>query len=345
MKKLLALGLGFISCAAMAATNKISMVTYFPVPYVAYSQVNVGNQMDIGLTGSCDMTLGCPESAVTLNAAQVNLLGGRLNLDGGLGIKGDKLTLGSGNSNGKILFQNVRIQEGTTESVNTDNMTVNTELKLFDKTFPSCKDANSESNGQMQWASLKLKGASSNELYLACGGVASSSEPKADCSDKTYKLTHKSECCPETAYTDTACWVYTDPCENYIASTYKWSKQEDRSSVVAWNTGGGRKECRVDSNRVTCPDADSSGVNIPDEKNVAIYFAEKASSLSLCSDRVYEDQPCNNDRSCIKVSGSNNLNTLWASGAGAGSVSWNKYICELESCTQVPVYLPNGWSW
>ena len=206
MKKLLALGLGFISCAAMAATNKISMVTYFPVPYVAYSQVNVGNQMDIGLTGSCDMTLGCPESAVTLNAAQVNLLGGRLNLDGGLGIKGDKLTLGSGNNNGKILFQNVRIQEGTTESVNTDNMTVNTELKLFDKTFPSCKDANDKSNGQMQWASLKLKGASSNELYLACGGVASSSEPKADCSDKTYKLTHKSECCPLAAKTDSACY-------------------------------------------------------------------------------------------------------------------------------------------
>ncbi|MGN0016723.1 MAG: hypothetical protein ACI37O_05235, partial [Candidatus Avelusimicrobium sp.] len=50
-----------------------------------------------------------------------------------------------------------------------------TNLNLFGKTFPSCKSANSESGGQMQWTSLKLKGASSNELYLMCGNVGESS--------------------------------------------------------------------------------------------------------------------------------------------------------------------------
>ncbi|MGN0016159.1 MAG: hypothetical protein ACI37O_02325, partial [Candidatus Avelusimicrobium sp.] len=47
-------------------------------------------------------------------------------------------------------------------------------LNLFGKAFPSCKSANSESNGQMQWTSLKLKGASSNELYLMCGAAQGS---------------------------------------------------------------------------------------------------------------------------------------------------------------------------
>ncbi len=42
MKKLL-IGTFLLSAAAgFAASNKMSMVTYFPVPYVAYSQVNVG---------------------------------------------------------------------------------------------------------------------------------------------------------------------------------------------------------------------------------------------------------------------------------------------------------------
>ncbi|MDO5764355.1 MAG: hypothetical protein Q4P84_01470 [Elusimicrobiales bacterium] len=170
MKKLLTLCLGFLPCAALAATNKISMVTYFPVPYVAYSQVNTTEQMDIGLTSTCDMKLGCSEESATLNATRVNLKGGKLNLDGGLGIKGYSLNLGSGYGDGKISFQNVRIQTGNMESVNAADIKA-ANLNLFGKAFPSCKSANSESGGQMQWTSLKLKGASSSELYLACGAL------------------------------------------------------------------------------------------------------------------------------------------------------------------------------
>ncbi len=49
---------------AISAENKISMVTYFPVPYVAYSKINVGKQLDVGLTSSCEMNLGCARKAV-----------------------------------------------------------------------------------------------------------------------------------------------------------------------------------------------------------------------------------------------------------------------------------------
>ncbi len=151
------------------AKNKISMVTYFPVPYVAYSQVNATESMDIGLTTTCDMKLGCTESSTTLNVTnKVNLQSGRLDLNGGRGIKGEALTLGSGTNTGEISFQNVRINTGTMESVNATDTKADT-LNLFGKAFPSCKSANSTSNGQMRWASLKLKGSAKNELYLACG--------------------------------------------------------------------------------------------------------------------------------------------------------------------------------
>ena len=46
MKKLLFLGLSVLTAALPAgAENKIQMVTYFPVPYVAYSQINPTKQL------------------------------------------------------------------------------------------------------------------------------------------------------------------------------------------------------------------------------------------------------------------------------------------------------------
>ena len=149
MKRLFIFSLLFLSSAAYAK-NKISMVTYFPVPYVAYSQVNTTDQMDIGLTSTCDMKLGCSEESATLNATRVNLKGGKLNLDGGRGIKGGSLSLGNGSGEGRISFQNVRIQTGNMESVNAQDMKVSA-LELFGKTFPSCKEK--DSSGQMKWAS------------------------------------------------------------------------------------------------------------------------------------------------------------------------------------------------
>ena len=207
MKRFYLFVLLFLVSFPVLAKNKISMVTYFPVPYVAYSQVNTTEQMDIGLTSTCDMKLGCSETSATLNAARVNLNGGKLNLDGGRGIKGYTLSLGNGSGEGKISFQNVRIQTGTMESVNAGEIKA-ANLNLFGKAFPSCKSANSESNGQMQWASLKLKGAASNELYLVCGqGIESPETPQADCLNQAYKVAHKSECCLSAAQTDEVCYV------------------------------------------------------------------------------------------------------------------------------------------
>ncbi|MGN0024333.1 MAG: hypothetical protein ACI351_02750 [Candidatus Avelusimicrobium sp.] len=171
MKKLLTICLTLAPCALMAATNKISMVTYFPVPYVAYSHVNA-DQIDVGLTTSgCSMKLGCSESPQPpLKTSAVKVQSGKLELNGGLGILGNSITLGSGNTGtGHLSFSNVRIATGNMESVNADKMAVDT-LNLFGQLFPSCKEANSASNGQMSWQSLTLQGASNQELYLVCGG-------------------------------------------------------------------------------------------------------------------------------------------------------------------------------
>ncbi|MDO5765210.1 MAG: hypothetical protein Q4P84_05875, partial [Elusimicrobiales bacterium] len=89
---------------------------------------------------------------------------------------------------------------------------------------PSCKSANSESGGQMQWTSLKLKGASSNELYLVCGGLG---EATATCSDGVYKAAHKSECCAGASEDDNIC--YTD-CS--AEDTYEWQTADKTVAQV-----------------------------------------------------------------------------------------------------------------
>ena len=56
MKKIfLFLGLLALPCIGTAANKKIQMVTYFPTPYVAYSNVQATTALDIGLTGTCEM--------------------------------------------------------------------------------------------------------------------------------------------------------------------------------------------------------------------------------------------------------------------------------------------------
>ena len=172
----------------------------YPVPYVAYSQVSVDNQLDVGLTSTCTMNLGCKESNTNLNANTVNLQSGKLELNNGKGVLGDKILLGNGNGNGKIQFQNVRIQGGDMQSLNAGVMHVKA-LTLFDKPFPNCKEK--DGKGEMAWKKLRLQGYSGTEgeLYLVCGEMT----------DGT--------CQP----TDPRGAVYTKPCAgNNGQITYTW---------------------------------------------------------------------------------------------------------------------------
>ena len=170
MKKLL-IGL----CALLASTavmgagaNKMTMVTYFPVKYVAYSQVDVTKQMDIGLTSACQMNLGCTtdEGFNTGKSLRVNNLlkiaGGKLELNDAPAIVGSTAIIGSGNGTADFDFEtNLRVanyKQGYT--LQADNMYLS-ELNLFGYKFPAC------SGETMSWQKLKLK--NKDEVYLVCG--------------------------------------------------------------------------------------------------------------------------------------------------------------------------------
>ena len=138
-----------LACPLWAnAENKIKMVTYFPVPYVAYSKVNVNKQMDVGLTNVCAMNLGCKESGSAglkpLQVTTANLNRGQLDLDTGAAAISTSVALGSGAGIAEFNFpQDLRI--GTLNngySIETEQMTLDV-LKLFPDrikmTFPAVR--------------------------------------------------------------------------------------------------------------------------------------------------------------------------------------------------------------
>ena len=231
-----------------ANANKMTMVTYFPVKYVAYSQVDVMKQMDVGLTSACQMNLGCTaeEGFNTGKSLRVNNLlniaGGKLDLNDAPAIEGSTARIGSGNGTADFDFEtSLRVgnyKQGYT--LQADNMYLS-ELNLFGYKFPAC------SGETMSWQKLKLK--NKEEVYLVCGEAEqgactptnngkttytascpsgqsgqitytwNSTSCKYDetsntcrtvqgCSDATYKASHKKECCPSAPKTDTVCYKY-----------------------------------------------------------------------------------------------------------------------------------------
>ena len=185
------------STASMAASaNKMTMVTYFPVKYVAYSQVDVMKQMDVGLTSACQMNLGCTadEGFNTGKSLRVNNLlkiaGGKLELNDAPAIVGSTAIIGSGNATADFDFEtNLRVgnyKQGYT--LQADNMYLS-ELNLFGYKFPAC------SGETMSWQKLKLK--NKDEVYLVCGEAEKTTPdttPKSCPGGYTYEVS-TNKCC------------------------------------------------------------------------------------------------------------------------------------------------------
>ncbi|WP_428052818.1 hypothetical protein [Candidatus Avelusimicrobium stercoris] len=231
------------------SANKMTMVTYFPVPYVAYSQVDVTKQMDIGLTSACQMNLGCTADegfstgkSLRVNTA-LNIAGGKLDLNDAPAIDGDTVLIGSGNGVADFDFNtNLRVanyKQGYT--MQADNMYLS-ELNLFGYKFPAC------SGETMSWQKLKLK--NKEEVYLVCGEAEM--QPVQTCSDATYKASHKKECCPSAPQTDTVCW------------TYWWdgdtsAGDEESGCQVEYDRGTCNYECNADTLGKSCQIDECSG--------------------------------------------------------------------------------------
>lgn len=167
MKKIfLFLGLLALPCIGTAADKKIQMVTYFPTPYVAYSNVQATTALDIGLTGTCEMELGCDESGLALRASSaVVVQKGTFDLNAAGRVQSETVTLGKGGGEGTFDFDAdlvvTTLKNG--QSVEATNMQVD-KLYLFpshtsdDGAFPECKGIT------MSWQKLR-----DNQTYLVCG--------------------------------------------------------------------------------------------------------------------------------------------------------------------------------
>ena len=200
MRKIILLFTAVLSaplCGAVSQ-NKISMVTYFPVPYVAYNQINVSNQMDVGLDSNvCKLDLGWSQLAVRpLAVDRVHVQKGNLVLNIGEGngivnLHGDDydgnvaVNLGYGHTGltdqdpgqgdrpgiAEIAFTNLRAREIANPEGSLSAHIVNVEnFQLFGKDFPNCREITED--GQMFWMDLALdpNHADVSKPYLVCGG-------------------------------------------------------------------------------------------------------------------------------------------------------------------------------
>ena len=181
MKKIfLFLGLLALPCIGTAANKKIQMVTYFPTPYVAYSNVQATDTLDVGLTGTCEMTLGCGASTLALKASSaVVVQKGTFDLNAAGRVQSETVTLGKDGGEGTFNFDAdlvvTTLKNG--QSVEATNMQVDN-LYLFPshttqdgRRFPKCDDIT------MSWQKL-----SDNQTYLVCGAVQ---EPQ-ECTSHPY---------------------------------------------------------------------------------------------------------------------------------------------------------------
>ena len=180
MKKIVLLSLLFLP-GMLAAETLARMTTFFPTPYVAYSRIGA-NSLSVGtITGTPKLNLGY--SGATNYRLQVTdkliVQKGALKLaakDAGVEVapvrvwinKPTLLGTSAGGGLGLLTFHNLRVQDAMqAASIKTDTAIVGI-LNLFGKQFPSCADAQGATKGKISWQLLKLKGASSNSMYLVC---------------------------------------------------------------------------------------------------------------------------------------------------------------------------------
>lgn len=258
MKKLLTvfgvlLGCSSVFCHA-AEDNKMKMVTYFPVPYVAYSQVQVSEQMDVGLNASCQLNLGCLENtSSSLNATRVNLQKGNLFLlregSGSGYLTNNRTSIGSGNGAAEVNFD--RLSVGTLNnglSIQADTFSPST-LKLFPdqagngSSFPVC------SGRTISWQKLKLK--DKEEVYLVCGDPEQLPCPPTNNGKTTY-----TESCG-TGYTGSITYTWnTSTCKYDKKDTCKAVEPEGFTCItgVQWyETTNGVGGLNCDGNSLTEP--------------------------------------------------------------------------------------------
>ena len=186
MKRILGLLLFILSVPCFAADN-IKMVTYFPVPYLAYNELGVVGTCDLGLMGSCSLDAGRylsvrPNAGLTqtgLNRGVISLKGRELDLQSTAltpQVQSYVLRVGdrpTSKTQEALLTFRHRLEVGTLQggdlqSIEADNTAYMNSLTLFGSTFPTC----TKDNHQISWQRLAFDKREST--FLVCGQGESS---------------------------------------------------------------------------------------------------------------------------------------------------------------------------
>ena len=120
MKKFTGLLLAAVLCLpayAAQTKNTMKMVSYFPVPYVAYDTVSANNAMDIGILNQCAMDINKGSTNLGGSACSLYLYGNATGADlnrGLLNVAAGKLDLNSNVTNARIVSKKVQIGKDMT---------------------------------------------------------------------------------------------------------------------------------------------------------------------------------------------------------------------------------------
>ena len=362
MKKILFLLLGALGVAlpAGAAEQKIEMVTYFPVPYVAYSHIKPTKQLDVGTATACEMNLGCDESGTVglfplYVTNTLNLNKGRMDFNSAAAVYSSVIKMGDGYGAANLDFnQNLRI--GTLNNgytLETDQTTVDV-LNLFPdqikNSFPSCAAVGGTDS--ISWQALKLN--KTTETYLMCGVPKEGEEEETeegDCSDWSYKWNHREECCVNAPVTDLDCYQEK--------TVYKWKS----NSFSMENTFGSdwvltlcQQKCWITPNATECwPNADFvNGVFTSNPKIVVEGSSGVSTVFAICTNGTAETckwgtktYSCAQENEGLVLVGlrgtAANGDGFYCPQRGTGaSPQWNGTITSYI-CTGTKIYEDTGW--
>ena len=232
---------------SFAADNNIKMVTYFPVPYAAYGDLGVTGTCDVGLMGQCKLDAGKnltvakgASDSRALNTGSIIVRKGTLGLTPASSVAaGTSITAGSAIGTGILEFSHdlavTSINSSRLATARAMNEAQMNSLNMYGNVFPKCD----ESGNKISWKKLTMGNKSG--VFLVCGGnntcsgkgtescgcenkgtrsrVCDTSTGRwsawsecsiedCSCDDRTYKLAHKSECCPSQPTSDTDCWKW-----------------------------------------------------------------------------------------------------------------------------------------
>ena len=316
-----------VAVPSFAADNNIKMVTYFPVPYAAYGDLGVTGTCDVGLMGQCALDAGksltvakATSDSRALNTGSIIVRKGTLGLTPASSVAaGTSITAGSGIGTGVLEFSHdlavTNINSSRISKARAMNEAQMNSLNMYGHAFPACDAKNHE----ISWKSLTL--GKKSGVFLVCGA----GEEVNQCTNRSYKLSHKSECCPSSSFSDTDCytweetvcrWSETPEMTGFSAGPARFSLKDASGSCYdkdnTWITGGGYEQT-VAPQGYKCPSGTVPGgvcTGLWEDGNYCAYVED----LGSLSRSQVECQQMNNDCTCSYHSAP----ALWCTCSGGG---------------------------